>query len=130
MNVQDYRAAGYALSSMIDQTAIDRAEADIKQCYLSPLGVIDYTNKDVCDALGNLAYLLVLQRSIVATRAGAKEKQTAQSTTAARMDILLQQSAICAAKVQIVADAHGVDKPWRVCNDLCGIYYSKQVLGY
>lgn len=131
MNVQDYKQAGFALSQQIEQPVIDRAEADIIQAYVVPVtGNTATTDADVRDAVSNLAYLLVLQRSIAGTRAGAKTKQTAQSTDASRLDLLSQQAAVCAQKVQVYAERVGVHKPWRVCSDICGIYYKTQVLGY
>lgn len=133
MNVQDYRQAGFNLSTQIEQAVIDRAEADIKQCYLLPLvgsAEVDLETGNFRDALSNLAYLLILQRSIAGTRAGAKQKQTAQSAEVSRWEIGSQQATVCAEKLQICAESVGVQKPWRVCKDICGIFYKTQILGY
>ena len=124
MNVQDYKSRGFAMSVQIDQSAIDRAEADVRSAYLDPIG--SRTEDNGCeydDALMQLAYTLVLQRSIVATRAGAKEKTTAQSVSAERYNVQVQQVAACQFRLNQYAVKNGVEKPWRLVTDICRIYW-------
>ena len=124
MNVQDYKNSGYALSVQIEQSHIDRAEADVKAAYLDPIAQRTDSNKDVYDgALMQLAYTLVLQRSIVATRAGAKEKTSAQSVSADRYNVQVQQAGMCQFKLSLFAKSAGVEKPWRLVTDICKIYW-------
>ena len=124
MNVQDYKAAGYALSTLVEQPAIDKAEADITAAYLNPIATRTEDNKREYDAaMMELAYLLVLQRSIVATRAGAKEKTSAQSVSAERFNVQVQQAGACQMRIGQLAQKAGVQKPWRLVTDICKIYW-------
>ena len=124
MNVQDYRSKGFAVSTQIEQAAIDRAEADVKAAYLDRIGARTEDNKgEYDDALMQLAFTLVLQRSIVATRAGAKEKATAQSVSADRYNVQVQQQGVCQFRLSALAAKCGVQKPWRLVTDICKIYW-------
>lgn len=124
MNVQDYKSKGFGLSLQIDQPVIDRAEADVIAAYLQPIGSRTEANGSVYDdTLMQLASTLILQRSIVATRAGAKEKTSAQSVSADRYSVQVQQVAACQFRLHRFADLCGVDKPWRVVTDICHIYW-------
>lgn len=123
------------MSQHIDQSKVALAEADVRAAYLLPLGVTDdiasIANSDPVakDALMCLVFLLVLQRTTFATRAGSKEKTTAQSMQADRWAIYEQWAATCQQKVQVLAARQGVAKPWRVCGDICGIYYNTHFIG-
>lgn len=124
MNVQDYKSRGYAVSMQIEQAAIDRAEADVIAAYLDPVGSRNEDNqREYDEALMTLASTLILQRSIVATRAGAKEKTTAQSVSAERYNIQVQQVAACQFRLSQFARKCNVDKPWRLVTDICHIYW-------
>lgn len=112
------------MSVQIDQSAIDRAEADVRSAYLDPIGSRTEDNgREYDDALMQLAYTLVLQRSIVATRAGAKEKTTAQSVSAERYNVQVQQVAACQFRLNQYAVKNGIEKPWRLVTDICRIYW-------
>ena len=93
MNVQDYRADGYALSQVIDQAKITRAEKEVIAAYIVPLigetpSQEDIEQEPLRSAVMSCAFLLVSLRGAVATRAGAKTKMTEQSNTPTRDDIL------------------------------------------
>lgn len=125
MNVQDYRAAGYALSAQIDQVAITRAENDVLAAYILPLyGNVPTDAEKAAEPLKSaimaLSFLLIMQRSAVATRAGAKIKQTAQSSTPDMDDLLRQNAPTCVRYLQACA---GEKEPHRLCSDICGIFF-------
>ena len=138
MNVQDYKNAGYEMSQYIDQSKVNLAEVDAARNYLEPLGVavnytmpgqlIDLQDAPVKDALMCLAFLIVLQRTTFATRAGSKEKTTAQSMQADRWTILEQWAAPAQEKLQVLAARTGL-KPWRACKDIAGVYFKTHFIG-
>ena len=131
MNVQDYRAAGYALSTLIDQAAVTRAEKDVTAAYVVPL--VGYVpTQQQCEqeplrtAIMSLAFLLVMQRSAVATRAGAKTKQTPQSNTPTADDLVRQNAPTC---VRALCALNASKNPVKECSDMCGIFFTSNFFG-
>lgn len=125
MNVQDYRAAGYALSTLIDQAAVTRAEKDIVAAYIVPLvgHVPTQTELDaepMKNAVMSLAFLLIQQRSSVATRAGAKIKTTDHSNTPTYADVLHQNAPTCVHYLRQLAPGK---QPEKECSDVCGVFF-------
>lgn len=123
MNVQDYKTAGYNLSTLIGQSLVDRAEREIHDAYIQPLmgralTEDEYKAEPYMSAIMALSYLLLQQRSISGTRAGGKVKQTEQSSTPTDVELLLQNARICDMKLQAIAD-----KPYDKVHDICGIYF-------
>lgn len=130
MTVQEYRQRGFSeLSSLIDQAAIDRAERDVTEAYIIPIAGDDESD-DVTDCRCNLAVLLVMQRSLFATRSGAKEKTTPQSYTADRWNILSQSTATCVFKLAKLAKAYGISNAAEVVSDICGLYFQTQYFNF
>lgn len=131
MSVDDYRQAGFLMSVHISQAIVDRAERDVQQAYIEPLGVEVDTESDGIgrETLMQLAHTLCLQRTIFATRSGAKEKQTPQSQQADRWAVLSEDAGTCAMKMQRLADELGVAHWWDKVTDICGILFKTQYLG-
>lgn len=130
MSVDDYKQAGYLMSVHIQQAAIDRAERDVMQAYIEPIDADADTESEgiAREALMQLTYTLCLQRSIFATRSGAKEKQTPQSQTADRWSILSENAATSILKLELLAKSVGVKKWQDRCIDICGLFYTSQYL--
>ena len=124
MNVQDYRAEGFALSMNIDQAAVTRAEKDVIANYIVPImgDNFDQECEPVRSCILALSFLLVMERKAVATRAGGKEKLTQQSTTPTRAELLAQNAATCARHIEQVRAIDGANKNAKV-HDICGIYF-------
>lgn len=125
MNVQDYRAAGYALSQLIDQASVTRAENEIVAAYIVPLLGESPTQEEretepLKAAIMSLTFLLIQQRSIAATRAGAKTKLTPQSGTPTWNEILRQSATACGNALRAIESDY---KPEMVCSDICGIFF-------
>lgn len=125
MNAQDYRADGYGLSQQIEQGIITRAERDVVNAYIVPLiGEIPTSEQieaePIRSAVMALAFLLVSQRSSMATRAGAKLKQTEQSSTPTYEDVLRQNAPTC---VRYLQDIAPYEVTSRKVNDICGIFF-------
>ena len=126
MNVQDYRAAGYALSMQIDQAAITRAEKDVTAAYIVPLvGHVPTQAESEAEpmktAVMALSFLLVMQRSAVATRAGAKTKNTPQSASPTYDDLLRQNAPTC---VRALCAIDTSKNPVHECSDICNIFFT------
>ena len=131
MSIEDYKQAGFLMSVQIPQAVIDRAEADAMQAYILPIQPnADVTSAGAAkDALMSLADLLVKQRSVFATRSGAKEKTTPQSQTADDWRILRQCAATCSLKMSALAQNAGVDYWEDKVKDICGILYKTNFVG-
>lgn len=131
MSIEDYKQAGYLMSTNIPQAVIDRAEKDVLKAYIYPvMPDADTTAEGVArDALMSLAELLVKQRSIVATRAGAKEKNTPQSYTPDAWAILRHAAKDCALNMQMLANAAGVCYWEDKVTDICNILYRTNFIG-
>lgn len=125
MNVQDYKAAGYNLSSLIDQAKVTRAENDVVAAYIVPLlGNVPTEQERAAEplktAIMGISYLLLQQRSSTETRAGAKIKMTEQSTTPTYEELLRESAPSCVRALQRVAPQA---KAWKVVSDICGLYF-------
>lgn len=126
MNAEDYRNAGLRLSMQVSQLEIDRAETDVKAAYIAKVApAYVMTDSDVKAAVMQLAFILLLIRTAVATRSGGKVKESPNLSTAGyasqsdkdNADRLLR-------KVQTVQGL-----PSKLVDDICGIYYRTQFLG-
>lgn len=126
MTAQDYKDAGYRLSLQVAQKDIDRAETDVTAAYIkkvAPAAVS--TDADVKAAVMQLAFILLLQRSEVATRAGGKVKSDPNLSTAGNpsqgdmenADRLLR-------KVQTLPGL-----PSKLVDDIANIYYRTKYIG-
>lgn len=123
MNVQDYRAAGYALSQLIEQPVVTRAEKDVVAAYIVPLIGHVPTEQEkgaepVKTAIMALSFLLIQQRSAVATRAGAKLKLTEQSTTPSQDDLIRQHAPACVQALRQIDE-----KAYSKVSDICRIFF-------
>lgn len=124
MTINDYKAKGFLLSARVTQAVVDRAETDIQQAYITPLqGTLPATNAALVDAKANLVYLLICQRSIVATRAGAKVKLTDSSHIATSEENVAEMAEVCKMKLEILKAVDGANAQGKVV-DLCKIYFS------
>ena len=126
MTVQDYKDAGLRLSAQVSELEIDRAETDVKDAYLAKVApAYVMTDTDVKAAVMQLAFILLLIRTAVATRSGGKVKESPNLSTAGyptqsdkdNADRLLR-------KVQTVSGL-----PSKLVDDICGIYYRTQFIG-
>lgn len=123
MLVSWYKENGYEISTLISQATIDRAEADIKAAYLAPIVGDKYDTPEAVDALANLTFLLLLQRTIFATRAGAKIKTTLTSQEAGEWQKISQQASVCHAHLQALRATSGANAGGKIL-DICKIYFS------
>ena len=123
MTKEWYRQNGYELSTLIDDTAIARAERDVTDAYITPIvGAATVEQTIVNRAVGNLAFLLILQRTIFATRAGAKTKTGYNSQDADAWAKLQQEATACDLALQVLRRQDGVNADAHV-NDICKIYF-------
>lgn len=78
MNAEQYRQAGFRVSIQVSQDEIDRAERDAVRCYLDKVCTYDSTDATHKEAVMQLAFILLIRRSAVATRSGGKDKTSPQ----------------------------------------------------
>lgn len=126
MQISWYKEHGYELSSLIDQHAIDRAESEVRRCYVVPI-VGELSGSEVDEAVGNLAFLLILQRSIVGTRAGAKIKNTQTSQNAEAWSIVAQEALSCHERLEVLRRLNGADQRAEIF-DICKIYFKSNFI--
>lgn len=128
MTKQWYQDNGYALSSLISDAEITRAERDVTDAYITPIvgnAIVSQTVKE--RAIGNLAFLLILQRTIFATRAGAKIKTGYNSQDADAWAKLQQEATSCHLALEVLKKEPGVNPDAHV-TDICKIYFSTNFL--
>lgn len=128
MTKQWYQENGYEISSYVSDAAIARAERDVTDAYVTPIvGNANVSNEIKERAIGNLAFLLILQRSIFATRAGAKVKTGYNSMEADAWAKLQQEATSCNLQLEILKKQPGVNPDAHV-TDICKIYFSTNFL--
>lgn len=128
MTKQWYQDNGYELSGLISDAIITRAERDVTDAYITPIvggATVSQTVKE--RAIGNLAFLLILQRTIFATRAGAKIKTGYNSQDADAWAKLQQEASACHLAIEMLKREPGVNKDAQVI-DICKIYFSTNFL--
>lgn len=126
MTAEEYKAAGYSVSGLVSQQAIDRAEKEVTEAYIAKVAPsFDSTDADVKAAVMQLAVILLLNRHAVATRSGGKTKespQLSQNAYASQGDV--ENADRLLRKVQTVP---GI--PSKLVDDIAGIYYRTQFVG-
>ena len=128
MTKQWYQENGYEMSSYVSDAAIARAERDVTDAYVTPIVGNANVSKEIKErAIGNLAFLLILQRSIFATRAGAKVKTGYNSMEADTWAKLQQEATSCNLQLEILKKQPGVNPDAHV-TDICKIYFSTNFL--
>ncbi len=119
-----YQDNGYEMGSLIDDAAIERAERDVTDAYVTPIVGTAQVDTSVRErAVGNLAFLLLLQRTIFATRAGAKIKTGYNSQEADAWAKLQQEATSCHLALEVLKRQPGVNPDANV-TDICKIYFS------
>ena len=123
MTKQWYQEHGYEMSSLISDAAIERAERDVTDAYITPIVGSAKVSTEVLErAIGNLAFLLILQRTIFATRAGAKVKTGYNSQEADAWAKLQQEATSCHLALEMLKKEPGVNPNAQVI-DICKIYF-------
>lgn len=125
MTKEWYRAHGFAVSANIEQEAIDAAERDIVAAYIQPI-LPGACKEDYEIIVANLAFLLLLQRSVKATRSGAKIKSSPNSQNAETWDV---QSYARTAHLGLkrLREVDGANRDAKV-EDICAIYFRTNFL--
>lgn len=126
MTAEDYKNAGYRLSLQVSQTEISRAETDVISAYIKKVApeALD-TDTAVKACIMQLAFILLLIRTAVATRSGGKVKESPNLSTAGypsqsdkdNADRLLR-------KVQTLPGL-----PSKLVDDIAHIYYRNEFIG-
>lgn len=128
MTKQWYQDHGYEISSLISDATIARAERDVTDAYITPIvGGAEVSTEVKESAIGNLAFLLILQRTIFATRAGARAKTGYNSQEADAWAKLQQEATSCHLALEVLKKEPGVNPDAHV-TDICKIYFSTNFL--
>ena len=123
-----YIEHGYKLSSLIDDAEIKRAEREVTAAYITPIvGSATVDEGVLQNAIGNLAFLLILQRSLFATRAGAKVKTGYNSQEADAWAKLQQEASSCHLALETLKTQEGVNADATV-TDICKLYFKSNFI--
>ena len=124
-----YKQNGFELSSLIDEGIITRAENDVTAAYITPIvGDVQGVSQTVKEyAIGCLAFLLILQRSVFATRAGAKLKSGYNSSDASDWAKLQQDASTCHIALEELRKQPDVNATAEV-TDICKIYFKSNFI--
>lgn len=131
MTINEYKNNGFNISAYYEQAAIDRAEVEVKQAYITPIvGAVEVDEAIINRAVMNCAFLLLLRRDTSLTRAGGKLKTTAQSSTPTTLETISEQGGACHLALVALADAAGVKL--RDCKifDICRIYFETNFINF
>ena len=131
ITAQQFIDNGFRVSEQIRQSELDRAAMDAFMCYVGKVSRITVTPNDQIlhtpeqgEAAMQIAYILLLQRSAVATRAGGKLKLSPSLSDAgypsqqdySNADRLLR-------KLQEVGPMPVAGDVSKLVDDIAGIYY-------
>ena len=130
MDATTMKNAGYRISLQVSDEEVDLAASDVETAYVKRIYDYDRPSGAELNAIMCLAYILILQRHSVATRAGGKTKISPSLSTDsgptqqdfAKADMLLRK----------VQEAHGEAAqglPSTLVDDICGIYYRTNFVG-
>lgn len=123
MTKEWYKENGYKMGLNYDQNQIDRAEADVKEAYISRiLPEASEDDEDVKRATADLAFLLLSLRNVFVTRSGAKEKTGVNSMTAGADRVVAEQAPTCKMRLEELRSKSGAVKGAKV-RDICKIYF-------
>lgn len=128
MTKQWYQEKGYKMSSLIEQAEIDRAERDVTAAYVAPIvGGMTEHEMERQNAVAELAFLLLLQRSIFATRAGAKAKMGYNSNDAGEWQLLAQCAHSAHIAIERLRSLQGANASAEI-TDICKIYFKSNFI--
>lgn len=130
MDATTMKNAGYRISLQVSDEEVDLAASDVETAYVKRIYDYDRPSGAELNAIMCLAYILILQRHSVATRAGGKTKTSPSLSTDsgptqqdfAKADMLLR-------KVQQVHEEAAQGLPSTLVDDICGIYYRTNFVG-
>ncbi len=111
MTAAEYIAAGYELSKNVEQTIIDKAEKDVKECYIYPIlgDGADLTNFK--DEIMGLAFCLMLRRQANKTRYGVEYKSNPYGIQANSDNLMKEISGIALPIINKLKKNSTIDKP-------------------
>ena len=124
MNPSQYRAKGFQLSSLIEQSIIDRAESDIIKAYINPINPnLQPTDETYLNALMTLSFFLICKRTnVFATRSGSKEKKNEFSDKVGNWDLVNDLVLDCHLALEELKKTEGANKNPKFI-DICNIYF-------
>ncbi len=138
MTAKEYQDHGFRLSLQVQQAEIGRAEFVVYNAYLSPLygerdtaGVAAITSADgwatnalLAECVANLAFLYLMQKSVLATRSGGKVPNALSATSASGWDNLAQAAKDCAFALQhCIVNVQDGAKATEKMYDICGLFF-------
>lgn len=128
MTKQWYQEHGFKLSNYVEDNEIDRAERDVVAAYILPIiGDLEIEAEKRENAIGNLAFLLLLQRSTFLTRAGAKTKTGYNSQNAGDWTVLQDAATSCHLALTELRQIPGANAEAKI-TDICKIYFKTNFL--
>lgn len=129
MTQQQYIQNGYRVSASLAQDFIDRAEDDVKEAYIKPiLPNADCSTGVAQKCFMQLAFILMVRRSAIATRSGGKINNPLNSQNLTEEQALSEFAATAHMYIEQLRKEDGANVKAKV-NDICGIYFSTNYFG-
>jgi hypothetical protein len=111
MTAAEYIAAGYELSKNVEQTIIDKAEKDVKECYIYPILGDDADLTNFKAEVMGLAFCLMLRRQANKTRYGVEVKSNPYGIQANSDNLMKEISGIALPIINKLKKNSTIDKP-------------------
>lgn len=111
MTAAEYIAAGYELSKNVEQTIIDKAEKDVKECYIYPILGDDADLTNFKNQVMGLAFCMMLRRQANKTRYGVEIKSNPYGIQANSDNLMKEISGIALPIINKLKQFAGVKNP-------------------
>lgn len=127
MSPTEYIAAGYNLSSHMEQARIDQAESIIQTAYIAPMcpTAALLASAEAKAAKMALVVLYLAKKSVFATRSGGREKLTAQSSVLSADKVNEQMVNECFLRLKTLQALEGA-QPMAGVTDVCKIFFKSE----
>lgn len=124
MTASEYKQNGFLLSTLMDQTIINRAETEVIDAYISPIcPELNPLSPLYKKAVMTLAFMLMCKRDgVFLTRSGAKEKENQFSSKSEAWDNLQALATDCHFIIEELRRQENANKDAKI-TDICGIYF-------
>lgn len=130
MTIQDFIDNGYRVSQHLDTKEVDAAIKDARLCYADRVASnLDLTDTDYAAAVMAVAFVLLVRRNAVATRAGGKEKLTpmqSQTIDVRKWDVDKADALLRKLQTKPTGILGNVSE---LVDDIAHIYYRNEFLG-
>lgn len=128
MDAATMRNNGYRVSLQVSDDEVDKAYNDVLKAYVFPIYETDRPTWAL-EAGMQLAFILLCQRSTVATRSGGKVKTSpslSENGYPTQADFENADRLLREVQINHASDGAKQGDPSKIVDDICGIYYRQK----